>query len=103
MRWVLGFIALLPMCLACEKTAPEPEVQRAPSTTPKSEPEAPVPDRPARHDPVRHEAACLVVTPPTPPPAPHYKVDPRCPADPAHGPPQVPMGHVAFPESKDAP
>jgi len=58
----------------------------------------PVTDRPARHEP-----ACLIPTPPSPPAAPPFKVDPRCPADPAHGPPQVPVGHVAFPESKDAP
>ena len=84
--------------LACEKAAPEPAPQRAPSTTPKSEPAEPVTDRPARHEP-----ACLIPTPPSPPAAPPFKVDPRCPADPAHGPPQVPVGHVAFPESRDAP
>src|SRR5579859_924680 len=100
MRGYVASSLLLLSCVACEKAAPEPAVQRAPSATPKSELADPVPDRPARHDPVRHEPACVVPTPPAPPAAPPFKVDPRCPADPAHGPPQVPMGHVAFPESK---
>jgi uncharacterized membrane protein (UPF0127 family) len=79
----------------CEKPAPEPAAQRAPSTTPKSDP---VPDAPGRRQP-----ACLVPTPSVPPPAPPFKVDPKCPADPAGGSPMVPVGHVSFPDSKDAP
>jgi uncharacterized membrane protein (UPF0127 family) len=42
-------------------------------------------------------------TPAAPPPPPKYAVDPACPKDPAGGSPMVPIGHVAFPESKDAP
>jgi uncharacterized membrane protein (UPF0127 family) len=35
--------------------------------------------------------------------APRYRVDPACPADPAGGSPMVPIGHVSFLESRDAP
>jgi uncharacterized membrane protein (UPF0127 family) len=91
--WVAGFGAL-----ACEKPAPEPAAQRAPSTTPKSEPTDTVADAPARRLP-----SCLVPTPKAASPAPPFAVDPKCPADPAGGSPMVPVGHVAFPESTNAP
>src|SRR5262249_16656921 len=51
----------------------------------------------------RRQPACWVPTPSVPPPAPPFKVDPKCPPDPAGGSPMVPIGHVAFPDSTDAP
>jgi uncharacterized membrane protein (UPF0127 family) len=93
-------IALFAFAASCEKTAPEPVAQRATSATSKSEPTAPVP---ASADPGRRRAACLVATPKSPAPSPAFRVDPKCPADPAHGSPMVPVGHVSFPDSTDAP
>jgi len=91
------FLAVLAVS-ACDKAAPEPAVQRVPATTPKSESGDPAVD-----DPPRPKPACMRPTPKTPPPAPPFGVDPKCPGDPSGGSPMVPVAHVGFPESKDAP
>jgi uncharacterized membrane protein (UPF0127 family) len=49
------------------------------------------------------KARCVRPLSDAPPPAPQYRVDPACPKDPAGGPPMVSVGHVSFPESRDAP
>lgn len=49
------------------------------------------------------EARCVRPLSSAPPPAPLASADPRCPRDPAGGSPMVPVGHVRFPQSKDAP
>ncbi len=96
-RVLSGLLLGVPAISGCEKAAPEPAVQRVPATTPKSESGDPA-DAPARPKP-----ACVVPTPKMPPVAPPFGVDPKCPRDPAGGSPMVPVAHVAFPESKDAP
>jgi uncharacterized membrane protein (UPF0127 family) len=50
-----------------------------------------------------NKAACMRPLAAAPPAAPRYRLDPACPKDPAGGPPMVPIGHVAFPDSRDAP
>src|SRR5262249_15996196 len=95
MRQWWALMLVLTWILGCEKPAPEPAPQLLPSPTPKS---GFVPDAPGRRPP-----PCVVPTPSAPPPAPPFRVDPKCPADPAGGSPMVPVGHVAFPESKNAP
>jgi uncharacterized membrane protein (UPF0127 family) len=80
----------------CDKAPPEPAVQLAAVTA------TPVVSRtPA--SPPRPAPACMRKMSASPPPAPRYAVDPACPKDPEGGPPMVPVGHVGFPESKDAP
>jgi uncharacterized membrane protein (UPF0127 family) len=103
-RWVLVF--LVTAAVACDRAAPEPASATA---TAKSDgvgvvgtagtPPTPAPSTLA---PVTR-AACVRSLPKTPPAPPAYAVDPKCPTDPAGGPPMVPVGHVTFPESKEAP
>ncbi|HMI84558.1 MAG TPA: DUF192 domain-containing protein, partial [Polyangiaceae bacterium] len=95
----LGFCGLLSLGSSCEKVTPEPAAQPTavaavgPASVALSSAAPPSGPRPA----------CLRKTPAAPPPPPRYSLDPACPKDPAGGPPMVPVGHVAFPESKDAP
>ena len=80
----------------CDKAPPEPAVQLAAVTA------TPVVSRsPAA--PLRPGPKCMRKMSAIPPSPPRYAVDPACPKDPEGGPPMVPAGHVAFPESKDAP
>src|SRR6266542_2620210 len=85
---------------SCEKAAPEPPIQRVASATGKSGAADPSPGAAGSS---AKRAMCVRTTPASPPPAPPHHVDPKCPADPAGGSPMVPIGHVSFPESKDAP
>lgn len=80
----------------CDKAPPEPAVQLAAVTA------TPVVSRTPSAAP-RPAPACMRKMSASPPSAPRYAFDPACPKDPAGGPPMVPIGHVAFPESKDAP
>ncbi|MET0593335.1 MAG: DUF192 domain-containing protein [Polyangiaceae bacterium] len=80
----------------CDKAPPEPAAQLTAVTA------TPVVSR-SPTTPPRPGPKCLHKMSATPPPPPRYAVDPACPKDPAGGPPMVPVGHVAFPESKDAP
>jgi len=90
----MGVCALLSLGSSCEKVPPEPAVHLA---------AAPPPPPPSSSAASRPQPACLRKTPASPPPPPRYSVDPACPKDPLGGSPMVPVGHVAFPESKDAP
>jgi len=104
-RPVLVFLAAA--ALGCDRAAPEPVAATA---TTKSEgvdagtggTVAPAPTLAAGAG-VTSKAVCSRPLAKVPPAAPQYAVDPKCPADPAGGPPMVPVGHVAFPESKEAP
>jgi uncharacterized membrane protein (UPF0127 family) len=100
-----ALVLLATVAVACDRAAPEP---LAATATAKSEgtgtsgsagtgtPAAAQTSSPGR-------AACVRPLSKTPPAPPQYSVDPKCPVDPAGGPPMVPVGHVGFPESKDAP
>jgi uncharacterized protein len=99
LRSGLGIISVGAMGLAmfgCDKAPPEPAVQLAAVTT--NHPVSPASAAPARPRP-----ACLRKMPASPPPPPAHRVAPACPKDPTGGSPMVPVGHVTFPESKDAP
>jgi uncharacterized membrane protein (UPF0127 family) len=104
LRPTILFVALA--LLGCDRAAPEPAAATA---TTKSEGVAQTttgtgaPPPTAAATPVAAKAACVRALPSTPPPAPPYAVDPKCPVDPAGGPPMVPAGHIEFPQSKDAP
>ena len=90
--------ALLSVCsIACDKPAPELPSARPPETSAAAS--APAPSLTQ----VSHRPRCMRALPPTPEPEPRYRVDPGCPTDPAGGPPMVPVGHISFPEARDAP
>ena len=85
----------------CEKAPPEPAGQlTAVTATPAAFAST---SGPTAGSTARARPACMRKTPAAPPPPPKYAVDPACPKDPAGGSPMVPIGHVTFPESKDAP
>ena len=92
-------IALFVFAGGCEKAAPEPVAQRATGAISRSD----LPPAAVVEDASRRRPTCLVGASKAAPPAPAFSVDPRCPADPARGSPMVPVGHVSFPESPDAP
>jgi uncharacterized protein len=99
----MAFGGLLSLGASCEKTPPEPAGQLSAVTASQPGAAASIADPPSPPAaPVRPGPACVRKTPPAPPPPPRYRVDPACPKDPV-GSPMVPVGHVAFPESKDAP
>jgi uncharacterized membrane protein (UPF0127 family) len=92
---------LASMCMAlslaasCEKAPPEPP---GPATLPvRVAPSANALAAPAG------AARCVRPTPSSPPPPPPPGPNPACPRDPAGGPPMVPVGHLDFAESTDAP
>jgi uncharacterized membrane protein (UPF0127 family) len=96
LQWALIFLVARAGA-GCDKAPPELPPQHAVHAAGSAEvlasaaPHAP-PSRPR----------CMIATG-TPPPPPRYRVDPGCPTDPAGSSPMVPIGHVAFPESRDAP
>src|SRR5450432_2512042 len=113
MLWRSAFLFLAATALGCDRAAPEPVAATA---TTKSEgagavgtatlltgatATAAAPAASGAGGPSK--ALCVRAMSKTPAPAPPYAVDPRCPVDPAGGPPMVPVGHIAFPESKEAP
>lgn len=106
MRGALLTCWLLMLVNACDKAPPEPPalgpLGASPTTKEKGNPETDgdVPGVASAHT---QAARCVRPLPAEPPAAPRYRVDPRCPADPAGGPPMVPVGHVVFSEAKDAP
>jgi uncharacterized protein len=99
----MAFGALLSLGASCEKTPPEPAEKVATPTPSQSAAPAAAALPALSAASTRPQPACVRKTPASPPPMPRYRLDPACPKDPAGGPPMVPVGHVAFPESKDAP
>jgi uncharacterized membrane protein (UPF0127 family) len=98
-RPVLVFLAAA--ALACDRAAPEPVAATA---TTKSDGVGVVASAAATAAATMvGKPVCMRPLAKTPPAAPTYAVDPKCPADPAGGPPMVPVGHIDFVESKTAP
>jgi uncharacterized membrane protein (UPF0127 family) len=100
-------VLLVTAAVGCDRAAPEPVAATA---TAKSEGNATsgtsgtgAPTAAATGESPPSKAACVRPLAKTPPPPPTYSVDPKCPIDPAGGAPMVPVGHVGFPESKEAP
>jgi uncharacterized protein len=93
MRYVFAIaILLVAGCGGCDKAPAEP--------SPAARGAGPTPAASAAQTPA---GRCLKPTPEQKPAPVAPGPDPSCPPDPEGGPPMVPVGHVAFPESKGAP
>src|SRR4051794_6458198 len=98
-RFAASICLALSLGASCEKAPPEPLAQALPGLTPVATAEAGALGAAAAAKGPR----CVRPTPAAAPPAVPPGPNPACPRDPAGGPPMVSVGHVAFPESSDAP
>jgi uncharacterized protein len=87
-----GIVIAAAGCGGCEKTPQEPTSSSAGAAA-----------RPVANAVLAPPDRCVRPTPVQKPPAVSPGPDPRCPPDPEGGPPMVPVGHVAFAESANAP